>query len=412
MGIMRHLSPRFPRRGGIGIAAIAFLASLPACSHDDDPAATAVELREAILFQTDEPLHGVRDIAVDDSGRVWVLTGLDPFLRVYSPDGKLLRRFGRRGRGPGEMMNPWSIFLTRDASAPAGVWDVAMRRLVLYSRDGRPTVTHGIDVIPSVVRSDMPEITYGSVDVLRAWGDGFVLQDTPSGVIRPSHILYSRLLRLDGKGKTVATVADFHQRFKREIGGLGTATTMVPLPLWTTCSGSDLVFLDPFAQALVWIDAAGRQDASTPLRLPRRRIQEHDRRRYLTHVIELDLHDRNVGPDFVQSAVAKALRMGRKQFPPMAPPAVDVLCDSHGQVWLQQFSTQDHPLGYGREWMVVGRSGKSRWFRFPPGFQPRAFTRSAVIGVQTDSLDVQQVAKVVLPRGRDSTPVTRLPEPR
>ena len=97
-----------------------------------------------------------------------------------------------------------------------------------------------------------------------------------------------------------------------------------------------------------------------------------------------------------QMRVEQIARSQRHRFPRNAPPAVSLLCDFRGQVWLQQFSTADHPLGYGREWIVVDPRGASRRVRFPPGFQPRAFTRAAAVGVRTDSLDVQQIATVPL----------------
>ena len=370
---MRNLTERLrrPLRNAPALLALA----VTACGRGDaGTAAAARELGPPVPFQNDDLLHDVRDVAVDGAGRVWVLAGLDPFVRTYAPDGTLVRSFGRPGRGPGEVMNPWSLFLTGDAAAPVGVWDVGMRRLVRYHEDGTPSGTQAVDVPPNTVRSDMRDVTYGSVDVLRGWGGGFVLQDEPVGVLHPSHILHSRLVRLDGAGRTVSTLADFRRRFRREIIALGSASTMVPLPLWTTCTDGGLVFLDPFRPALVWMDSAGRERASTRLPAPEGRIGEDDRRRYLSHVIELELQGQALEASFVQSRVDNALRMQRSRFAQTVPPAVDLLCDARGEAWLQRFSTADHPLGFGREWTVVDRRGNSRTVRFPPAFS-RASSR-------------------------------------
>lgn len=377
--------------------ALALLAAAAGCGRAEAEAARAVrETAPAVSFQADETLHDVRDVVVDDAGRVWVLAGLEPFVRTYAPDGRLVRTFGRLGKGPGEIMNPWSLFLTGVPSAPIGVWDVGMRRLVHFSADGASMGSRSIDVLPNTVRSDMRDITYGTVDVLRGWGGGYVLQDEPGGVIHPVQILYSRLVKLDGDGRTVGILADFRQRFRGQISQLQGASTMVPLPLWASCADGGLVFLDPFESTLVWIDSAGRETGTTRLTLPRPRLEEEDRRRYLSHVIALELHGQQVEAGYLESVVDRALRSQRNRFPETAPPAVDLLCGPPGEAWLQRFSTDDHPLGYAREWMVVDRQGNSRALRFPPRFQPRFLTRDAAIGVLTDSLDVQQIAKVPL----------------
>lgn len=393
---MRNLTMSCRRRLA-GSASLALLAAAPGCGRDEARTASAVrETAAAVAFQADETLHDVRDVVVDDAGQVWVLAGLEPFVRAYAPDGRLVRSFGRSGKGPGEIMNPWSLFLTSTPSAPIGVWDVGMRRLVHFSAEGVPAGSHGIDVLPNTVRSDMRDITYGSVDVLRSGGGTYVLQDEPGGVIHPVQILFSRLVRLNGEGRTVAVLADFRQRFRSQVRELNGASTMVPLPLWAACADGGLMFLDPFESTLVRMDSAGRETGTTRLTLPRPRLQERDQRRYLSHVIALELHGQQVQAGYLESAVNRALRNQQGRFPETAPPAVDLLCGPGGEAWLQRFSTADHPLGYAREWVVVERRGNSRALRFPPRFQPRFVTRDAAIGVLTDSLDVQQIARVPL----------------
>ena len=382
-----------------GIASLTLLLAGTGCARGGDAAdakGAPVELGGVTVFETDELLHEVRDVTVDERGRAWVLSGLAPFVRIYSPSGELVRRFGHQGKGPGELLNPWSIFLTGDPAAPVGIWDVGSRRFQAYSADGVPMGSRAVELRPSLVRSDMRNVSYGSVDALRSWGGGFVLQDEPRGVTQPAHILRSQLLKLDLAGAVVDTLVNFNERFRREIRRLGSAQLMVPLPLWTTCPGGELVFLDPFAPALVWHDAAGRPGASTALRVRQRRMVERDRRRYLAHVIELELQGSIVQPGYVEGRAAVVARSIRSWFPPHTPPAVDILCDSHGRVWLQQFSTEEHPLGYGREWIVADRGGVRGRVRFPREFQPRVFTTGRVIGVQTDSLDVQRIAALPL----------------
>jgi hypothetical protein len=51
---------------------------------------------------TPSELGEPRSIAVDEAGRVYVVDGKPAMVKVFSPDGKLVRTFGREGEGPGE----------------------------------------------------------------------------------------------------------------------------------------------------------------------------------------------------------------------------------------------------------------------------------------------------------------------
>lgn len=360
--------------------------------RENSAADTEIPLSGLVLFQEDELLHDVRDVLVTDAGEVWVLTGLEPYVRAYSAGGRLRVRFGRNGRGPGEISNPWSLFLTGDPAGPIGIWDVGMRELKTYTLQGAPVSSRKVAAPANLVRADMPQVTYGSVDALRGAGADLLLQDEPRGVTQPFHILYSRLLRLDQAGSVRDTVVDFGQRFASQIGRLRSARVMVPLPLWTTCSDGTLVVLDPFVPALDWYDAAGQTRGTTRLPTVRRRIEAEDRRRYLAHVIQLELQAKGATASEIERRTTQLTRRLRSWFPDRAPPAVDLLCDPWGNAWLQQFSTDESPLGYGSHWLVVSRTGARRSVRFPAGFRPRVLTGGAAIGIHTDSLDVQRLA--------------------
>jgi hypothetical protein len=75
----------------------------------------------------------VSGIDVDDDGNVYVLEGLVPEIRVFDPQGTLLRRIGRRGAGPGEFENPPRFGVIGDT-----VWTVdnQAKRITLFDREG------------------------------------------------------------------------------------------------------------------------------------------------------------------------------------------------------------------------------------------------------------------------------------
>jgi hypothetical protein len=53
-----------------------------------------------------EMFGSIRSLAVDSAGRIYVMDGQVPALRVYGPDGAYLRTLGREGEGPGEYAGP------------------------------------------------------------------------------------------------------------------------------------------------------------------------------------------------------------------------------------------------------------------------------------------------------------------
>jgi hypothetical protein len=101
---------------------------------DELPRLVAVE--DGRIGDFDDPNVGfsrVAGVAVDRDGNIHVLEALVPEIRVYSPDGELLRRIGRRGGGPGEFEGVPRFGVVGDT-----VWTVDSRsnRITLFDRSG------------------------------------------------------------------------------------------------------------------------------------------------------------------------------------------------------------------------------------------------------------------------------------
>jgi hypothetical protein len=66
--------------------------------------AASARLVEEQRFQgedgTPSELGDPRSVAVDAGGRIYVADGKPPSIKVFSPDGKLIRTVGREGEGP------------------------------------------------------------------------------------------------------------------------------------------------------------------------------------------------------------------------------------------------------------------------------------------------------------------------
>ncbi len=83
-------------------------------------------------------------IAVDDSGRVFIVDSQQHTIHVYEPNGRYLTHIGRKGRGPGEFgfaLSP-KIF-----SNQLYIYDPTLLRIVIFSLDSLKVI-HTINLDP------------------------------------------------------------------------------------------------------------------------------------------------------------------------------------------------------------------------------------------------------------------------
>lgn len=150
---------RFPARGGLRpplctahrwrpfrVATVAITlgcGALAACDAANRPGTSNVgalprlvaeaEMRIGDVDDLDLGFSMVSGVDVDRDGNVYVMEALVPEIRVFTSDGDLLRRLGRRGEGPGEFKGPPRFGVVGDT-----VWALTMGpdRITLFGRDG------------------------------------------------------------------------------------------------------------------------------------------------------------------------------------------------------------------------------------------------------------------------------------
>lgn len=76
----------------------------------------------------------LNSLAVDDAGRIYTLDPKDIRVRVFGPDGTLIRAFGRAGQGPGEFSGPGGILVAPDGTIV--VTDVLNGRISYFTPEG------------------------------------------------------------------------------------------------------------------------------------------------------------------------------------------------------------------------------------------------------------------------------------
>jgi len=84
----------------------------------------------------DEYMFGeARGVAVDDSGRIFVLDSKQTLIRVFDRNGVYLKTIGKKGQGPGELQTPQHVFTTWQEEIM--IEDHLPRQFVFYSLDGK-----------------------------------------------------------------------------------------------------------------------------------------------------------------------------------------------------------------------------------------------------------------------------------
>jgi sugar lactone lactonase YvrE len=104
-----------------------------------DGKAAAVALVEDMVIGNDTGREDhwfgfLNAIDADSSGRIYTVDPKSVRIRIFGPDGSLVKAFGRKGQGPGEFSGPGGIVVAPDGTFI--VSDVLNGRLSHFSREG------------------------------------------------------------------------------------------------------------------------------------------------------------------------------------------------------------------------------------------------------------------------------------
>jgi hypothetical protein len=375
------------------------LALLVACAAGcgsggrEEAALRTVALDSVEVIAGDVRLGEITDVAVAGHDTIWVLSKKAPVLTLLTGGAGSPKQFGRAGRGPGEIRNPWSLLRSSSRGA-VGVWDVAAQEVLHYTPQGDLAGRVPVRLSGGVVRGDIRKVSYGHARRMRAVGDGFVLEDAPRGISRTRDYALMTLTLHDASGRPTDTIVDFSR------GGsspLPTASALVPIPLWTTCGDREVAVFDPGTATIRRYSSRGAVVDSQAVSVPRREVSSDDVFRYVLHVIRSESGPRNRPARELEDDASHVAWAARHEFGTVAPPAVDLLCSPGHAYLLQQFSTETDPLGFGREWILVRANSAPTVLRFPAGFQPVAFDGLQVIGILRAASRQQRIGRVRLP---------------
>jgi len=136
----------------------------------------------------------LRSIQVDDQENIYALDMKEIKVKVYNKDGKFLRSFGKKGKGPGEIEMPLRMEMTRDGKIV--IDDMGNNKLIFFGREG------------SCVK-ELPTGKYWALIRFKFDSGGNIYADTRS---YEETKMTSELKKFDPDFKLLATFASFEER--------------------------------------------------------------------------------------------------------------------------------------------------------------------------------------------------------
>jgi len=396
------------RESKLRLSAVAFCgvsALVMACAGDaaEDTGYThVIAPSEIVQFAADGSLERIQDVAVAVSGEVWALQRVRaPHLFVYSSDGDLHDSFAQDGSDRNQLRNPYNLLPNEDQGFPMAVWDAGNRRVSTFNPYGRASVVQ-VTRSRGQVYAEIEEHTYGKPLAMSRLGDNYLLQDHSDGLAFTVDYLRAELLRLGGSGELVDTLIDFEREFADSIAALGRDVNfLTPIPLWATCGDGEMAMLAPFTRELRWYGSDGEILTTETVEIPAREITEEDQRAFWKQRFETQWYEQQQGePDstIIANSVDNYMLRHLDQLSEVAPPAVGMMCAGGREVWLQEFSTADHPLGLGLRWLVHSPETTGPvYVQFPDNFRPLRMVDGRVFGASTVDAGVEVVAYVSMP---------------
>ena len=271
---------------------------------DSGGAAAAMSLVEDLIIGNDTSRDDywfgfLNSLTVDRSGNIWTVDPKSIRIRVFGPDGTLIRAFGRAGQGPGEFSGPGGILAAPDGTLV--VTDVLNRRLSHFNAQGE----------------HLRDTSFGAFNLAGLVVDGRSNLYIINSVRQEKHTWELLMLAPDMKlvRKVHALSFDVKPR----------SVNLISYRLFYDLAGEDrLAWMDSTDYPIHVVDASGK----TVLKI----FKERDRRKFTAG-------DRE---SFIQSRFPKGAPAGIElEFPEYFPAASAFMTDDKGRIYVRTYETDE-----------------------------------------------------------------------
>jgi hypothetical protein len=112
-------------------------------------------LKEDIIINS-EDIGKINEVQIDVRGQIFISDGINQCIHLYSPDGKFIRKIGRKGKGPGEFQYIWGIKISKGDSLI--VYDGIQYRITIYAPGKYDSPIKTIKIPPNERKPENPGV--------------------------------------------------------------------------------------------------------------------------------------------------------------------------------------------------------------------------------------------------------------
>lgn len=372
--------------GPLGLVLAAWASVLAGCASGSEQTSQLPRWRvveELRIGSPDDPtalITTVSAMAVGRDGRMYLAQPDDGTVRVFDSDGVLVDFIGRRGQGPGEFQNLYTLGLLADTLYTI---DFAYHRIDYFSLDGELLRSEAVPP-PSVSPPLSPAMPFAVFpDGSRAMGTAFVSNISPDQLRRVPQ------LRSDRTGQVLDTVGWIaYERSARRALHEGR-----PLAVGSPFSDDDFVMFNDDGTRMAAVDrtvASGPEVASFGITMTDGSGQTIYARRYeyvpvpiAPAVIDTTVADRAqvLAGAFPEPREALNFVRNTMFLPVYYPPVSTVAFSEQGQLWVGREEIRGQQL----TWTVLDESGDPvAEIRTPDGVRIMHVGVDEVWGVELD----------------------------
>ncbi len=367
---------------GLVALGFAFAAGGPAVAQEVDlDGAPLRQARLAVdLGAFDDPVLAfsrIRGLAVGPEGQVYVLQPMEGHVTVLTPEGRLVARMGRKGKGPGEFQSPAAMGILR---GDLWVQDPALARITFF-RDGslRRTVTY------FQARLEQGRYLAAAIPLSPARLLGVVMRSVGFGQRNPGYS--APLIVLDTAGAVLDTLAVLRESYPLRLH-TGTGSMSPPFHDFPLCEvgpeGNVWILERPFAEGarsrLTLTEVSPSGDTLRTRTLTGRTVPLTD-----------DVWDARL------ERMAGALEVERRKLEELARrprtlvPATALEVGSDGRIWIAR---ERVPGATQRRWVVLDRELRPEFVvDLPERFNAYDQVGHQMWGVQPDEFDIPHVQR-------------------
>lgn len=318
----------------------------------------------------------VTDIAVNAAHDVFILENRAATITQLTSSGEFKRRFGRRGRGPGEFVRPYTIGVAGDS-----VWvsDVLLKRISIFpSATGKPR-TFQVPVV------DSSNLKMGIVWPVGLLSDGTVLVANSATSQRGADSPGVYAL----KDQSSSRIGSFSSISLWEVPGASGFLVRRFQPFQSRAifsvshDGHFIVFVGPAIE--------GQMVSNSKIPVTWIDLQSRDSWHYSVDYspVSLSKHAIDSTVDAVTKGDTRAKIEARKRLhsPRFRPPVWSAVVGSSGELLLGRSDIA------GNCWQLVWPAGRhTACLSFPIGFLPMAIEMDKVWGVARDQFGAESIA--------------------